>query len=138
MNRKSFFMAIVIALVVAGGTGFAQQQRRPYDQIMKDIGATFGTLRKNLEANNAAAAAEDAAKLEGFFAETEAFWVPFNTKDATGFAKRGREAAAAIGTAAKGNDIKAAQASVAVVQGTCANCHRAHRQQTASGYLIKP
>ena len=131
-------MAIVIAAVVAGGTGFAQQQRRPYNLVMKDIQSSFGTLRKNIEANNAAATVEDAAKLEGFFAEIEAFWAPFNTQDAIGFAKRGREAAAAIGTAAKGPDIKAAQASVAIVQGTCTNCHRAHREQTADSYRIKP
>ena len=131
-------MAIVIAAVVAGSTGFAQQQRRPYNQVMKDIQSSFGTLRKNIEANNAAATVEDAAKLEGFFAEIEAFWAPFNTQDAVGFAKRGREAAAAIGTAAKGPDIKAAQASVAIVQGTCTNCHRTHREQIADGYRIKP
>ena len=137
MNRRIVLIIIVIVGVVAGATALAQQ-RRPYNQIMKDVGATFANMRKNLDANNAAAAAEDAAKLEGFFTETEAFWASFDTHDAVGFAKRAREAAAAIGTAAKGNDVKTAQASSAVIQKACANCHLTHREETAKGFLIKP
>src|SRR2546423_9679317 len=107
MNRKSFFSAIVIAALVAGASAFAQQQQhRLYNEIMKDVGATFPSLKKNLDANNGAAAAEDAAKLQKFFTETEAFWAPLNTQDAVGFSKRAQEVAAAIGTAAKANDMK--------------------------------
>src|SRR5881296_2138629 len=102
MNRQSLII-IIIAGVFAAGMASAEQQR-PYNQIMKDVGATFASLRKNLDANGAAAAAEDAAKLEGLFTETEAFWAPFDTKDAVNFAKRARDAAAAAGAAAKGND----------------------------------
>ena len=172
MNRRFVLTIIVIAVLVAGATAFAQQHR-PYDQIMKDVGATFASLRKNLDASGGAAggpagggrgappappapqqgqpgvvvawdpaiqaaAVEDAAKLERLFTEVEAFWAPFDTQDAVGFAKRARDAAAAIGTASKGTDIKAAQASVAVVQKSCANCHLSHREETGKGFLIKP
>ena len=130
-------MAIVIAGVVAGATAIAQQHR-PYNLIMKDVGPAFASLKKNLDGNNAAAAAEDAAKLEGLFREVEAFWEPFDTRDAVGFAKRAQGAAAAVGTASKGNDIKAAQASYAVIQKSCANCHFAHREETGKGFLIRP
>ena len=98
MNRKSFFIVIVVAALVVGATAFAQQHR-PYNEIMKDVGATFPSLKKNLDANNGAAAAEDAAKLQKFFSETEAFWTPLNTQDAVGFSKRAQEVAAAIETA---------------------------------------
>ncbi len=94
MNRQVVFIVIVIAAVFVFATAFAQQHR-PYNQIMKDVGATFASLKKNLDANSATAAAQDAAKLEGLFAETEAFWAPFDTKDAISFAKRARDAAAA-------------------------------------------
>src|SRR2546427_11950587 len=120
MNRQ--FLLIIIAGVFAAGMASAQQHR-PYDQIMKDVGATFASLKKNLDANSAASAAEDAAKLEGLFTETEAFWAPLDTKDAVNFAKRAREAAGAVGAAAKGSDIKAAQASYSAIQKSCANCH---------------
>ena len=137
MNRQSLIIIIIIAGVFAAGMASAEQQR-PYNQIMKDVGATFASLRKNLDANGAAAAAEDAAKLEGLFTETEAFWARLNTRDAVGFAKRARDAAAAVGTAAKGNDTKAAQASYTAIQKSCANCHFSHREETGKGFLIKP
>ena len=137
MNRQFLLILIVIAGVFAGGMASAQQHR-PYDQIMKDVGATFASLRKNLDASSAAAAAQDAGKLEGLFRETEAFWAPLNTGDAVGFAKSAREASAAIGAAAKSNDIKAAQSSIAAVQKSCTLCHFAHREETSKGFLIKP
>src|SRR5437764_12919548 len=115
MNRQFVLIIIIIAAVVAGATASAQQHR-PYNLIMKDVGTTFASLKKNLDANSAASAAEDAAKLEGLFTETEAFWSPLDTKDAVNFAKRAREAAGAVGAAAKGSDIKAAQASYSAIQ----------------------
>src|SRR5437016_5928383 len=132
MNRKSFFIVIVVAALVVGATAFAQQHR-PYNEIMKDVGATFPSLKKNLDANNGAAAAEDAAKLQKFFSETEAFWTPLNTQDAVGFSKRAQEVAAAIETAAKANDMKTANASYATLHSACGSCHYAHRDQTQAG-----
>jgi cytochrome c556 len=129
MNRQLVWIIIAIAGVVAGATAFAQEHR-PYNQIMKDVGATFASLKKNLDANSAPAAAQDAAKLQGLFTETEAFWTPLETQDAINFAKSARDAAAAVGAAAKGNDVKAAQASYSVIQKSCANCHFAHREET--------
>ena len=137
MNRLFFLITIAVVGTVVVATAFAQQHR-PYNQIMKDVGSTFASLKKNLDANSAAAAAADAAKLEGLFTETEAFWARLNTRDAVGFAKSAREASAAVGAAAKNNDIKAAQASVATVQKFCGLCHFSHREETDKGFLIKP
>jgi len=137
MNRQFVVIVIVIVGVFAGASGFAQQHR-PYNQIMKDVAATFASLKKNLDANSATAAAADAAKLEGLFTETEAFWTPLDTKDAVNSAKRAREASAAVGAAARSNDLKAAQASYSVIQKSCANCHFTHREETGKGFLIRP
>ena len=136
MSRR--FLSIMIAAgILAVGTAFAQQHR-PYNEIMKDVGATFASLKKNLDSNSATGAAADAAKLEGLFTETEAFWAPLNTGDAVGFAKNAREASASTAAAAKGNDIKAAQASYSAIQKNCGNCHYAHREDTGKGFLIRP
>ena len=137
MNRQFVLTIIAVAGIVAGATAFAQQHR-PYNEIMKDVGATFANLKKNLDANSAAEAAADAAKLQALFTETEAFWSPLDTQDAVHFAKSARDAAAAAGAAAKGNDIKAAQTSYAAIQKNCGNCHFAHREDTGKGYLIRP
>src|SRR5262245_37185656 len=137
MNRRIVIIFMVVVVLVAGATLVAQQ-RRPYNQIMKDVGGTFASLRKNLESNNGAGAAEDAAKLQALFVETEAFWAPFDTQDAVNFAKRAHDAAASVSAAAKSNDIKAAQASVATIQKSCANCHFSHREESGKGFSIKP
>ncbi len=138
MNRKSLFALLVIAAVLVGGAAFAQQHR-PYNEIMKDVAATFPNLKKNLDANNGAAAAEDAAKLQKFFSETEAFWSPLNTQDAVRFSKKAQEVAGEISTAAKANDMKTANASYATLQRQCGSCHSAHREEiTGGGYTIKP
>jgi len=137
MNRRVLLILIVAVLVVADMAVFAQQHRA-YNLIMKDIQPAFASLRKNLDGNNGAAVAEDAAKLQTLFTEVEGFWTPFDTQDAVGFVKDAQGALAKIATAAKANDTKAAQASVAVVQKTCANCHFAHREETAKGFLIRP
>jgi cytochrome c556 len=139
MNRKSFFLAILIAAVVISATAFAQQQpHRLYNEIMKDVGATFPSLKKNLDSNNGAGAAEDAAKLEKFFSETEAFWTPLKTEDAINLSKKAREVAAAIGNSAKANDMKTALTSYALLQRQCGSCHTAHREDTGAGFTIKP
>src|SRR5437867_10733663 len=100
MNRLFFLITIAVAGTVVLATAFAQQHR-PYNQIMKDVGTTFASLKKNLDSNGVAAAAADAAKLEGLFTETEAFWAPLDTQDAVKFAKAARDAASAAGTSAK-------------------------------------
>jgi hypothetical protein len=54
MNRKLFFIVIVIAAVIAGATVYAQQPpHRLYNAIMKDVAATFPSLKKNLDGTGA-------------------------------------------------------------------------------------
>ena len=69
------------ALALIGGcllltfvTGLQAEEDQAYKQIMKNVGATFGSLGKNVQAKNGEAAAEDAKKLAGLFKEVEAFW----------------------------------------------------------------
>ena len=137
MNRVLILIAGAIAGSVLSAAAFAEQHR-PYNEIMKDVASAFASLKKSLDANSADAAVADAAKLQGLFTETEAFWAPFETKDAMNFAKSARDAAAAVSAAAKNNNVKAAQSSYAVIQKNCANCHFAHREETGKGFLIKP
>ena len=104
MSRRFLLVTIAASGIVAATTAIAQQHR-PYNQIMSDVGTTFASLKKNLDSNSAAAAAADAAKLEGLFTETEAFWAPLDTQDAVKFAKGATDAASAVGTAAKSDDM---------------------------------
>ena len=132
------FVSIMIIIAGIFGVVTASAQRRPHDQVMKDIQATFGSLKKNLDANNSSAAGGDATRLQELFGEIEAFWAALKTKDAVGFAKSAGTAAAAVGTAAQNNDIKAAQESYTAIQKNCGSCHSAHREQIATGFRIRP
>ena len=117
-----------MAGVLAGTASFAQQ-KRPYNELMKDVASTYASVKKNLDANAAPAAAADAAKLQTLFKETEDFWTQFKTKDALDAAKGAQDAAAAIGAAAKANNIQKAQTSYNGVGKFCAGCHASHREQ---------
>ena len=127
---------MVTAALIAGTTTFAQF--KPYSEIMKDVAATFASLKKNLDGNSAAAAAQDAEKLEASFKDVEAFWLQFNTKDAVDLAKEAQRAGAEVGAKARDNDIKAAQTAYASIGRLCTDCHFSHREDTGKGFLIKP
>ena len=136
MNRQIALILIVVAGFFAAATALAQH--KPYNQLMKEIGPTFASLRKNLDSNSAEAAVQDAAKLEELFKETEAFWAQFNTKDAVDHAKGAQKAFAEISAKAKNNDMKAAQAALGTIGSICADCHFSHREDTGKGFIIKP
>src|SRR5437879_4824535 len=106
---------------------------------MKDVCATWDSLKNKLDSKSATAADKEAAKPKGLSAEVQAFWAPLNTNDALNLAKRAQEGAAAIGAAAKSNNMKAALDSYAATQKNCGNCHLAHREDTGKGgFLIRP
>src|SRR5262245_55253013 len=108
MSRQAAFVVILVAGVFAVASGIASQQR-PYNELMKDINATYASVKKNLDGKAAALAAADAAKLETLFKDTEAFWAQFKTKDALDAAKAAQQGAAAIAVAANANDLQKAQ-----------------------------
>src|SRR5437016_4269172 len=138
MSRQLAWAVILAAAILAAGASFAQQ-KKPYNELMKDIAATYASVKKNLDASAAPAAAADAAKLQALFKDTEDFWSQFKTKDALDAAKGAQDAAGAIVTAAKANNIQKAQASYSGVGKFCNGCHTSHREQMPDkSYKIKP
>ncbi len=130
----------LVVIAIAGLLGSpAAAQKRPYDLVMKDVGSTFDSLRRNLDGGNVATVAADAARLERLFREIEEFWTPFKTRDAIDAAKGAREASAAIAAAAKGKDLPKARTAVSGLGRFCAACHNSHREQMPDkSYRIKP
>src|SRR5215470_7130507 len=138
MTRQLAWIFILMTGIGAG-TGLVAQQKRPYNELMKDVAATYASVKKNLDANSAPAVAADAAKLQELFKETEDFWAQFKTKDALDAAKGAHDAVAAIGAAAKANNVQEAQASYNSVGKFCNACHTSHREQMPDkSYKIKP
>ena len=62
-----------------------------YQKWMKTVGATSGSLRKNLAAKDGAAASADAKKLQEVFDKVHDFWHKKNVDDATKFASDARD-----------------------------------------------
>ena len=129
-------MTVAIAFSLVAPVGARQ---RPYDAIMKDVGSTFGTLRKTLETGDLTATTSDAEKLARLFTEVEQFWVPFRTKDAIDAARGARDAAVAMAGAAKAKDAQAAKTAATRLAASCTACHLSHREQLPDKtYRIKP
>ena len=138
MNLRIAIAAILIAVLAAFAVTLLAQSR-PYDQVMKEIAPTYANLKKNLDSSAFPAAAEDAAKLESLFKETENFWTPFKTKDALDFAKSVQAASRGVNAAAKEMNGQKAQASYAGIAKSCKGCHDSHRESMPDkSFKIKP
>lgn len=136
MNHKT---ALTVVLICASVMTVLSQQKRPYDVVMKDVNGTFATLKKDLDANSMSSAAQDAAKLQGLFKETENFWTAFRTKDAIDFAKGAQTASQAIAAAATEGNGQKAQSAYASVGKNCKGCHDSHRElMPDKSFKIKP
>lgn len=135
MDSQTVLITIAIAGLFAVPAG---AQRRPYNLIMKDIGATVEILRKDLDSDLAAAAAT-AGKLEGLLKETEDFWTEFKTKDAIDAAKGAQGVVRAVAAAARNRDVQNAKNAASGLGKFCAACHNSHREQLPDkSYRIKP
>ena len=132
-------LALAVILICAAVMTIFAQQKRPYDAIMKDVNATFASLKKNLDSNSLSSAAEDAAKLESLFHETETFWSAFKTKDAIDSSKSAQSSSQAVAAAAKEGNGQKAQASYGSIGKFCKGCHDNHREQMPDkSFKIKP
>lgn len=138
MGLRTFVTLVMVSLVSSPAIAQGQGQRRPYDLIMKDIGATVEILRKDLDSDLAAAAAT-ASKLEGLLKETEDFWTEFKTKDAIEAAKGAQGVVRAVAAAARSKDLQNAKNAASGLGKFCAACHNSHREQLPDkSYRIKP
>jgi hypothetical protein len=133
----------VTALLAAAMSTVAAQApagpKRPYNLVMKEAAAASEALRRNLDANSAAAAAADADTLARLFQELEDFWAAFRTRDAIEAAKGARELSAAVAAAARAQDLARAKKEAAGLGRFCTACHNSHREQMPDKtYRIRP
>jgi hypothetical protein len=135
--RKVYGFIGVLALLATSIAMFAQS--RPYDQVMKEVGPAYTNLKTHLDSKAFAMAAEDAAKLDRLFKETETFWTPFKTKDALDFSRSAQTASQNAGAASKEMNGQKAQAAYAAIGKSCKGCHDSHRESMPDKtFKIKP
>jgi len=125
---RKVLMLIGICMVVAVAlTVFAQQT--DLSPIMKDVGATMGTLRKDLDAKSAADVQKDAEKLQSLFNQSEGFFKAMKAQDAVDMVKANAASAGDLAKAAKANNFDAAAEKAGSIQKSCKSCHDVHREQ---------
>lgn len=123
----------LVCLLGAGLTLWAEHTEAEYQQWMKTVGGTAGGIRKNLEAKNGTAAADDAKKLVEVFGHVEAFWNERKTADAAGFAKEAAAQFKMTSELAAAGKLDEASGALKKAMATCAGCHTAHREKAADG-----
>ena len=116
-----------IALAVFG------EDAADYQKWMKTIGATSGSLRKNLDAKDGDAASADAKKLQAVFDEVHMFWHMKNADDAMMFAMNARDAFRDVASQAAAGKVDEASTTLKKAMTACSGCHAAHREKATDG-----
>ena len=109
------------------------QDEAEYQKWMKTVGATSGSLRKNLDAKNGEAAAADARKLQDVFDQLHEFWQKRNSDDAMKFAMDARDGFHEVAELASAGKFDDASAALKKTSTNCGGCHTAHREKAADG-----
>lgn len=141
------FVRIVTAVAMAwllaaafSATSMAQTpaSEEEFDKLMKSVGATNGSLRKNVEAQATDAIVADAKKMAGLMKDNQAFWTARQNHEAADWAKGAMEAAMAIEKAAAAKDATAMATAAKTLGSACATCHGKNRDKSPEGnYIIK-
>ena len=129
MKRTLLFTTCLTALAIA----VLAQSEADYQARMKTVGATSGSLRKNLDAKNGEAASADAKKLNEVFQQVHDFWHKKNADDAMMFAMTARDGYREVAEQAAGGKFDDASATLRKVTASCGGCHTAHGEKAVDG-----
>src|SRR5437867_2966496 len=110
-----------------------------FQAAMKDAAAACQRLKKNVDAKaNAEDMAKDADEIAQNFRKMGGFWKQRQADDAMQSCREAFGAATAVSKAAKTGNMDEAAAQFKTLMGTCAGCHKVHREKAADGsYSIK-
>ncbi|HTS68888.1 MAG TPA: hypothetical protein VMO17_07880 [Terriglobia bacterium] len=127
--KRALFIAICLFVVVAAWG----QSEGEYRKWMQTAGATVGSLKKNLDAKNAEAAAADAKTLHSVFAQVHAFFKAKQSEDAMKFAMGASDGFDKIAQQSSAGKFDEASATFKETTANCGGCHSAHREKASDG-----
>ena len=143
MRISRLFMGSAMAWLTAAAFSAAPMAQagmteEDYDKLMKAVGQTAGSLRKNAEAQNAEGVSADARKMAGLFKDANAFWTQQSNKEAADWAKGAMDHALEIDKAAAAKNMAGVGEHAKMMMGACQTCHSKYRDRAADGtYSIK-
>jgi hypothetical protein len=104
-----------------------------YSSTMKQIAATFRSLRINNKAMNHGDGAREAGRLANWFSDVEIYWKAKGVKDAVADAQAAIAAARAIEMASTSMNMATLATSETALAEACERCHKAHREMRPDG-----
>ena len=134
----AFMVWLLTVTFTAVPTAQAPTSDADYATLVKSVGITLGSLRKNVETQAADGIAADAKKMLGMMKDTQRFWTQRKNTEAAEWAKGAADHAAAIATGAAAKDMAAVGDRTKQLMATCQSCHAKNRDKAADGsYIIK-
>lgn len=143
MRVARMLTAVAVAWVVAMGLAIApkaqgQMTDEDYSKLMKSVGQTSGSLRKNVEGQIADGIAADAKKMTDLMKGSQTFWMQRKNQEAADWAKGAVDHSMAVEKAVATKDMAGAADHMKQLMGTCQPCHMKYRDKAADGtYMIK-
>ena len=145
MRQRAIAMGICLAL--AFGVNLSAQKKdavkiakkdekvanKALPETMKAIPPIYMSLKKNLDAKDAAASSKDAQALADLFKATDYVWAKAKFVDAATTSKEVQDAAKQILAAVKANKFEDTTVAYATVVKSCSSCHAAHREKLPDG-----
>lgn len=127
-------LSLVVGVLLGGATLCClAEAEKSLSPTMKEVGGSFGALKKDLDAKNSTDAEKESKKLEGLFKEVEKFWAARKTEDAVKSSKDAQKEAAEVGKAAKSGNFEKALTAYGEIGKQCQGCHTAHREKLPDG-----
>jgi cytochrome c556 len=138
MRVARFVSVAALAWLMAFGLAVTPQAQAPsteeeFDKLMKSVGATVGSLVKNLKGDMADAAAADAKKMVELQKQNAAFWTARKNTEAAGWATEAMNHAIEIDKALMAKNMASALEHQKQLGGVCQTCHAKNREKTADG-----
>ena len=128
--RKVSFLIGLCAMVAFTLTMTGQQQpTQDLSPIMRDVAHSMQELNRGMVAQGAPIVVMEAQNLFQFFTKAQGIFKAQKAQDAVDLAGQQIRSATAIMEAAQSNNLDAARAPIKAMQGRCATCHMAHREQ---------
>jgi cytochrome c556 len=137
MMKKQFRILFAVTMGLVGGALLAQTES-DFSGWMKEIAATNGKMKGAVASKDAATVTASAKVLETDFKAVETYLTKAGVADAAAMAAKNVTAAAAMQKAAAAGNFDEVATQSAVVGGSCAGCHMAHREKGPDGaYKMK-
>ena len=142
MRVARFASLVVLAWVIAIGSAVVPSAQtktdEDYDKLMKAVGATVGSMRKNMEGQMADGMVADARKMADLQKDNAAFWISRKVQEAADWSTAAAGHASEVEKAVAAKNMASAGEHMKLLMGTCAQCHAKYRDKAADGtYMIK-